>query len=148
MDMLIQCLSAFVGSLGFSFVFRINKNKKNAILGALGGTIGWATYLAFNSFNSIMLQSFIAMIVVALFSEIMARVNKVPATVFIIIGCFPLVPGKFIYLSMSHWIDGNIELFSDALFTTFTTAGALALAILIVSTIFKVNKTVKEKYRL
>ena len=85
------------------------------------------------------------MTVVALFSEIIARICKAPATVFLIIGCFPLVPGRGIYETMLYCIQGNSELFLDSFLNTIGISTSLALAILIVSTIFKVIKKLSQK---
>ena len=89
--------------------------------------------------------SYTHLIIVALFSEIMARICKVPATIFIVVGCFPIVPGKGIYQTMLYLISYDQKLFIDSLFQTVGTALALATAILIVSTFFKVIKTIKQK---
>ena len=45
MNEIIQCLSAFVGCLGFTFIFRIHKNIKFACVGSIVGTLGWVIYL-------------------------------------------------------------------------------------------------------
>ena len=135
MEQVIQCLSAFLGCLGFAFVFRVHRHLPYALLASLGGMLGWIVYLLV----------ICAMIVVALFSEIMARICKAPATIFIVVGCFPIVPGKGIYQTMLYLISHDQDLFLDSLFQTVGTALALATAILIVSTFFKVIKTIKQK---
>ena len=84
------------------------------------------------------------MMVVGLFSEIMARVYKAPATIFVIVGCFPLVPGKGIYQTMLYLISNNRNMFIDSLLNTVGIALALATALLIVSTFFKVIKNIKS----
>ena len=132
MEQVIQCLSAFLGCLGFAFVFRVHRRLPYALLASLGGMLGWIVYLLVIPYLSNIMSNLCAMIVVALFSEIMARICKAPATIFIVVGCFPIVPGKGIYQTMLY-------------FQTVGTALALATAILIVSTFFKVIKTIKQK---
>ena len=44
MDMAIQVISAFVGSLGFGLLFRVKRDK--LFWGALGGAMSWIFYLA------------------------------------------------------------------------------------------------------
>jgi len=138
MEQVIQCLSAFLGCLGFAFVFRVHRHLPYALLASLGGMLGWIVYLLVIPYLSNIMSNLCAMIVVALFSEIMARICKAPATIFIVVGCFPIVPGKGIYQTMLYLI-------SHDLFQTVGTALALATAILIVSTFFKVIKTIKQK---
>lgn len=145
MEQIIQCLGAFLGCLGFAFVFRIHRRFDYALIGSLGGTLGWIVYLLVIPYLSNIMSSLCAMIVVALFSEIMARICKVPATIFIVVGCFPIVPGKGIYQTMLYLMSYDQKLFMDSLFQTVGTALALATAILIVSTFFRVIKTIKQK---
>ena len=129
MEQVIQCLSAFLGCLGFAFVFRVHRHLPYALLASLGGMLGWIVYL----------------LVIPYLSNIMARICKAPATIFIVVGCFPIVPGKGIYQTMLYLISHDQDLFLDSLFQTVGTALALATAILIVSTFFKVIKTIKQK---
>ena len=164
MEQVIQCLSAFLGCLGFAFVFRVHRHLPYALLASLGGMLGWIVYLLVIPYLSNIMSNLCAMIVVALFSEIMARICKAPATIFIVVGCFPIVPGKGIYQikhclinsfprdngkgiyqTMLYLISHDQDLFLDSLFQTVGTALALATAILIVSTFFKVIKTIKQK---
>lgn len=39
MESLIQCLAAFIGCFGFTFIFRIQKNIRFSIIGSLTGTL-------------------------------------------------------------------------------------------------------------
>ena len=52
---------------------------------------------------------------------------------------------EVIYQTMLYLISHDQDLFLDSLFQTVGTALALATAILIVSTFFKVIKTIKQK---
>lgn len=144
MNYLIQCLSAFMGCLGFSLVFRIHNNPRFAFIGSFGGMIGWLVYLLLEQHSGSIISSLFAMMIVGFFSEIMARVFKAPATIFVIVGCFPLVPGKGIYQTMLYLISNNRDMFIDSLLNTVGIALALATALLIVSTIFKVIKNIQS----
>lgn len=145
MNELIQCLSAFVGCLGFSFIFRIHKNIRFAITGSLVGTLGWIIYLSLHFLHNIFIQNFIAMLCVALIAELMARHYKAPATIFIIIGCFPLVPGSGIYYTMLYAVQGFNDLFMESFLSTIGISISLALAILISSTTLQIYKVIKTK---
>ena len=118
MEQVIQCLSAFLGCLGFAFVFRVHRHLPYALLASLGGMLGWIVYLLVIPYLSNIMSNLCAMIVVALFSEIMARICKAPATIFIVVGCFPIVPGKGIYQTMLYLISHDQDLFLDSLFQT------------------------------
>lgn len=144
MDAIIQCLSAFFACIGFAFVFRVHHHFRFAIVGSLGGMLGWIVYLiSYHYSHHDPFSNFIAMSCVAFYSEILARYLKAPSTIFIIIGCFPLVPGKGIYQTMLYLIQGNTALFVSSLLNTIAIAFSIALSILFVSTIFKVLKKMK-----
>ncbi len=145
MDDILQCIYAFIGCIGFTFIFRIHKHLKFAVIGSIIGTIGWIIYLSTNYLNNVFLQSFIAMLVVALSSELLARICKAPATIFIVIGCFPLVPGSGIYYTMLYAVQGLNDAFANSFLSTLGIGISIALAILISSTIFNVYKTIKSK---
>ena len=50
MQGLIECLSAFMACVGFAFIFRVHQNLHFAIIGSLGGALGYGkdgkTFLA------------------------------------------------------------------------------------------------------
>ena len=92
MEQVIQCLSAFLGCLGFAFVFRVHRHLPYAILASIGGMLGWIVYLLVIPYLSNIISNLCAMIVVALFSEIMARICKAPATIFYCCWLFPYCP--------------------------------------------------------
>ena len=123
MNNFIQCLSAFVACIGFSLIFRIHHQLRFVLVSSFGGALGWLVFLLFNNFNNELVAYFIA-----------------PATIFLIIGCFPLVPGRGIYQTMLYCTQGNTALFIDSFIHTIAISASLALAIMIVSTIFKVIK--------
>lgn len=137
---LIECLSAFIACVGFAFIFRVHHHPRFAVIGSLGGTLGWLVFLICGNFQNELISYFIAMTVVSLFAEMAARIYKAPATIFIIIGCFPLVPGRGIYQTMLYCTQGENTLFLDSFIHTIAISATLALAIMIVSTIFKVIK--------
>ncbi len=145
MNEFIQCISAFIGCFGFTFIFRIHRNIRFAFVGAFLGAFGWMIYLVTDFCNNTFIQSFIAMFCVAVASELMARIYKAPATIFIIVGCFPLVPGSGIYYTMLYAVQGQSNLFMQSFLTTLGISISLAFSILMSSTIFQVYKLIKNK---
>ncbi len=145
MDECIQCLSAFVGCFGFSFIFRIHKNIKFAFIGSMVGTLGWIIYLMTNSLHNKFIQTFIAMLCISLLSEMFARLYKAPATIFVIVGCFPLVPGSGIYYTMLYAVQGLSDMFIQSFLETLGIGFAIAFAILVSSTILQTYKRIKTK---
>ena len=68
MEQIIQCLGAFLGCLGFSFVFRIHRRLDYALIASFGGMLGWIVYILVIPYLSNIMSSLCAMIIVALFN--------------------------------------------------------------------------------
>ena len=47
-DIVIQLIAAFMGALGFSFLFRLH--KRHIIFASLGGLVTWGVFLLVNHF--------------------------------------------------------------------------------------------------
>ena len=112
-----------------SYCFNIS--RYNIVWGALVGGLGWATYTAFLPASGVADNRayFFGALIVAILSEILARVQKKPATIYLVPGLLPLVPGGGMFETMEATVKGNLE---EALllgFSTLTCAGAIALAI-------------------
>lgn len=144
MTVFIHCLAAFFGCFGFSLIFRVFKNMHFAVIGSMLGALGYFIYVCLSFTDNVYLQTFIGMLVVALLSEMFARIFKAPATIFIIIGCFPLVPGSGIYNTMLYAVQGYDILFISSLLQTLGISMSIALGILISSTMIQVYKRIKK----
>lgn len=142
-EIILQCIGAFLGCLGFAFIFRIHDNMKLAFYSALNGLIATIVYLAFSFSHNSYLQNFMGMFIAALIAEYLARYFKAPATIFITIGCFPLVPGRGIYMTMLYAVQGMHDLFIDSFIETVGIAMSIALAILVASTCILIYKQIK-----
>lgn len=80
---------------------------------------------------------FFAAIVIALYGEIMARVQKTPVTTYVIAALIPLVPGKAIYEAMVYIVQDDLPSALDMGLRALGYAGLLALGIMLVSTLFR-----------
>lgn len=134
--MIIDTLYASIATLGFAFLFNIR--GKNLIIVSIGGGIGWLFYLTMQQFNFTNTFSlFIASIIIAIFSEISARIYKTPVTTFEICSMIPLVPGRGMYSTMFATIQGDIPKALNIGFRTCAQAGAIATGIVLVSSTTK-----------
>lgn len=128
----VICVFAFMGCLGFCP--SLNAQGAGALLCCLGGAMGWAVYLAAEAAGgTVFTATLVATVAVAAYSEVMARVRKCPATSYLLISLFPLVPGLSIYRAMDYGIWGRTDLFLGTLFRTMGIAGCIALGLLLVS---------------
>ena len=79
---IVQLATAFIGSLGFAIILKIK--GKQIVYAGIGGVLSWGVYLwAYAQLEGYFAANFIAALFVAVYAEIMARVNKAPATIFL-----------------------------------------------------------------
>ena len=133
----MPCLWSFFACAAFGLIY--NMRGKTLLLASLGGSLGWFVYLLLNFMNNDIFQFFVATIVTAIYSEIMARVLKKPATEFQIVALLPMVPGGGIFYTMDYCVIGNNEMFLKTGLHTLGIAGALAMGILLVSSLFRIG---------
>ena len=101
MDIIIQLVAAFVGSLGFSMIF--NSDKKALVPATMGGMLGWGVYLlAEEAGLGLFLSTIAAAAFCQIYSEIFSRILKTPRTVIYIPAVVPLVPGGSLYYTMYY----------------------------------------------
>lgn len=89
--------------------------------------------------EDMIIASLVATIGVSLMSHILARKVKAPVTMFFVPGIIPMVPGKGMFLIVRNMIDDNTAMASNYLFETLQIAGAIALGIFIVDTMFRTS---------
>ena len=112
MDMILQLVTAFLGSLGFALLFHVR--GKNLLLGSLGGLLAWGVYLWMGCFTSQdVIRYFVASVVLTVYGETLARVVKCPATLFIVTASIPLIPGGSLYRTMQYFMMNNLEAFPN-----------------------------------
>ena len=144
--MIFSSFYAFLSSLGFGGLFNIR--GKNLIIAAIGGGLSWFTYLLTGKLQSSTVFSlFLASMVGSIYSEIMARIQKNPVTIFIICAIIPLVPGGGMYYTTLEAVKGNFDAALSKGVMTLFSAGAIAIGIVFVSsisTILKKSKKIKK----
>lgn len=132
----IQCLAAIVACAGFAFVF--NVHGRGFALCILGGGIVWAIYCLADYLGcSEPLSYFFAAIVSGLYSEVMARIRKYPATSYLVISLMPMFPGAGVYYATSFFVQSDMTSFAARGYATIAIAGAIAIGVLSVSTLFR-----------
>jgi len=131
--LLVEFIGAYIGSLGFGLIFHIRGRK--LLWAALGGAISWTVYSGLEGILAgELVRYLLGTMSAAVYAEILARVHRVPVTVYLVTGIMTLVPGNGIYTTMKYCISGEAELFLETGLHTFAIAGALALGIVLVAT--------------
>ncbi len=99
-----ELATAVMGTLGFSMIFNVKRERLFAI--SIGGGLSWAVYLLiFYNTEEIFVSYFIASLTVAVYSEVIARIAKAPANIFLISSIIPLLPGGSLYYTMSALVS-------------------------------------------
>ena len=135
-------LGAFIGCSGFALLFNIH--GPGGLLCSLGGVLTWAVYLiGLESGFSPVLSYFWASVFASVYAESLARIRKYPAISYLVVSLFPLIPGSDVYYTMNYAVRGNAEMFNRHGMFTAAVAGVMAVAILLVSTLFRMQNTWK-----
>lgn len=143
-SLLVTAIACFVGCTGFFIVFNIH--GPGGFLCALGGMVTWIAYGLLQHWDSNgILAYFIATMVAAFYSETMARIRKYPAISYLVVSAFPLIPGAGIYYTTNHLVRGDMSSFAAQGTHTIAIAGAMAVGILLISTVFRLVSTHKNK---
>lgn len=133
----LACVWA-AGASGFS-AFYLNTKLTDIIWGAVTGAAGWLAFrLTGGTGAGGSAVSYLAgALAVAAFSEILRLFWHTPATVFLIPGLLPLVPGGGMFKTMRAAVQGLSSEALSLLYTTLLAAGAIALGIALVSGVVK-----------
>lgn len=106
LEVLYRCILAFVSTLGFAIMF--NAPRRTLLACGVTGVMGYlARLLALNLGISAPGASFAGAALVGLLSEIFAHVYRLPATVFIVSGFVPLLPGVAAMRAMFQVMSGD-----------------------------------------
>ena len=133
---LTENLAALVGCIGFAILF--NVHGKGFALCALGGVIAWCAYrLTLCLGGSVTFGFLISAGSSSLYAEIMARVRKCPAPPYLLVSIFPMIPGAGVYYTMTFAVYNDMANFVSKGMQTVASAGAMALGIIVVSSLFR-----------
>ena len=144
-ELFLPCLYAFLACLGFCVLFHID--GLGAVLCSLGGALAWLVYLLAGpiSGGGDVMRYFWASVFLSAYAEVMARVRKCPATGYLLIAFIPLVPGAGIYNMMDAALRGAPEDFLSTGLHTLSIAGALAVGVLVVSSLVRIYSMLQHR---
>ncbi|WJQ08003.1 threonine/serine exporter family protein [Geobacillus stearothermophilus] len=137
----MQLLLSFVASTLFGMIF----NVPPRLLPHSGfvGMSGWTVYmLTVRSGVDSVIATFMAAFFVAFLSNAFARRYRAPATIFIVPGILPLVPGGTAFEAMRHVVMNDYNAAIPLAAKAFMISGAIAMG-LIFSEV--VNQLVKRR---
>lgn len=140
----MQLVTAFLGSLGFALLFHVKRER--LLLASLGGLLAWGVYLLMGRVtDQDVVRYFVASVVLTVYAEVLARMVKCPATLFIVTAAIPLIPGGSLYRTMEFFMENDLEAFSRQALTTVLLAVALAVGMLFPTSIFQLLRRAQGK---
>lgn len=144
MNYALQFLLGFLSTIGFAVLFHVP--RKNIILSSVVGAIGWTIFVFFrDEFGSAFIGGFLASCAIGFGADLNARLCREPATVFIIPGIIPLVPGAGMYYTTLYLINGQLETAAMKGTETLLMAGAISVGLLTEESLFRIYLVLKHK---
>lgn len=139
----IQLAAGVMGSLGFSLLFNV-RIPKRLIWCAAGGGVAWGIVLLVQFAGGAEVAGYLAgALVLTFYSEVMARIQRCPSTVFIAAATIPLIPGGSLYNTMRFAMDEEWNHFATQGLRTLGYAILISAGILIIHTIMNAYRAWK-----
>jgi len=143
MAILSQAITSFLATAAFGILF--NAPKETLIKGGLIGMGGWLIYFLLEDYNhDPIVATLAATIFIALLSQEMAKIYKMPVIIFSVSGVIPLVPGGLAYDAMRNIVENN---YNDAIAfaaRVLMLAGSIAFGLVFSEVINQIVKKIKH----
>lgn len=141
-----EIITCVIGTLSFAVLLKVPKDL--LFYATFGGLISASiSYFLESTGKNVFIASLFAMAAVAVYSEIIARIRKTPATVILLPSTIPLLPGSTIYYAMQNAVNGNTQNFNYYAAQTAKTATGLGLGAVIVTVLVKFVSSQIEYYK-
>lgn len=143
----VQLVAAGLATFGFGFIFRVPRHTH--LLCCLGAVLCWGVYLVcLPVFGDGFAAQAVAAAVGAGYAELMARLTRTPATVYIMPTLIALIPGRGLYCAMEAMVRGSQSEVLQWGTATAISALALAVGIVAVAALLSSYHTFKRAIRL
>ena len=128
--MITEILAAMAGVWAFGVLF--HAPSRSYFFCALAGAISWGVYAgAIRLGWSVFPATAASAMCLTLYSRVLAVRQRLPSTIFIVTGIFPIVPGAGIYYTAYYLVMKDYSLATAKGLETLAAAGAIALGILV-----------------
>jgi uncharacterized membrane protein YjjB (DUF3815 family) len=126
-----EIISSAIGTIAFALLFGVP--AKYYISCGIIGAAGWLMYRLMLLISAgATFSIFLATVVIVLLSRFSAVRQKCPATVFLITGIFPLLPGAKIYWAAYYLVTNQLADFQSNGFSAVKAMVAIVLGIIFV----------------
>ena len=134
--MVTKLIAVFLMGTAVGALYRIPRNL--LLYGSFTGVLVFiVAYTAVNRGSSPVLAAFLGAMTAGFVSVILARLLRKPATIFVIPGFLPLVPGREAYTAMRFMVEGHYNQGVSMIMQTVLTGGAIAFGIFLSTTIYR-----------
>ncbi len=104
----MSLISCVIAGLGFAFWF--HARDRHILYCALGALLTWGVYLLADHFlHNVFAATLFGSMASALFAQILARLQKAPATIFQTVAAIPLIPGASLYYMMYGVVTRDMD---------------------------------------
>lgn len=129
-QILPQIFAAFLGTVAFALLFGVPRNCY-LFCGLIGG-LGWLVYSVTCIRADETFAVLLATMAVVFLSRLVAVRMHCPATLFLIPGIFPLVPGAGVYWAAYYVVMDRLMLAAHTGYSAAKTAAAIVLGIIFI----------------
>lgn len=127
----VQTASALVGSFGFCLIY--GTKRRHIASGSIGGALCWAVFLiGYEMSGSVLAPTMAASAFAALWSQVIAQVQRTPTTIIFLPTIIPLIPGRTLYYAMSSAAHTNWDEALEYAELTFLYAAGIAVGVSLV----------------
>ncbi|MDO5022336.1 MAG: threonine/serine exporter family protein [Eubacteriales bacterium] len=140
--MLVEIIACVCATLSLALL--LGQPKRTLFFTA---AIALTGYLVFVFLNQSFFAYFVSGLIVGILCEITARITKTVASIYLVCGIIPMVPGLGLYRAAEHFVNENYDLALETLLHAFGGIGAIALA-LTVSTLIFLRFRISIKHRI
>jgi uncharacterized membrane protein YjjB (DUF3815 family) len=133
----LQLGSCTIGCIGFAILFHVR--GKALFYNGIGAFFTWVIYalLYYRMHVSGFFSTLLAACFVAAFAYVMARVNKMPSTIFLTATVMPLIPGSNLYYMMYAVTRSDSAMLRSETITLLQTCLAIALGFLVFDAVMR-----------
>ncbi|MCM3726229.1 threonine/serine exporter family protein [Neobacillus cucumis] len=143
MDILSQAITSFLATAAFGILF--NAPKESLIKCGIIGMGGWLIYFLLEGYNhDPIVATLAATIFIAVLSQEMAKIYKMPVIIFSVAGIIPLVPGGLAYDAMRNIVENNYNNAIALSARVLMLAGTIAFGLVFSEVINQIVKKIKH----
>ncbi len=138
--MLVKVAAVFVMGAAVGVMYRVPRGV--LFYGGLNAALAWLVMsLLGEAGMSVVAANFFGSVALGAAAEALARLLRKPATIFVIPGFFPLVPGREAYTTMRWLVEGQYGEAMAMGVQTLLIAGAIAFGIFVSITVYRLALT-------